>query len=290
MNVNFTDFKQFNLVNVFRLNADATIQDSMIDGMPYVIIDDIFENPAGVIEFLKCFPADTYTSDVQSVYDDGVRSVDDLQDSNLQMRPAGLQQKIMSEIIIDLSFNLYKFLVEQDFIAPHELMYEDHFSPIHVQNELSAFNFNTQLYYPGMLSVGGNNNPTVDRFEYMFKIFLSDNIEGGDINFYKVNSCDKYWSSINQIMNESTDEEKYKISQDLNNATSGRDIDVYKPRCDETVFEKFHTIEHRFNRLILHPGAYFYSVDYDATKETNCRFSLETGFNDYSKMRKYEDE
>lgn len=285
MSINFTDFKRFNLVNIFKLNPKSIIRDSMVDGMSYVTIDNIFQDPENVIEFLKCFPADTYTDDVHEVYNNGVRSVNDLENKNLQMRPAGLQQKIMSEILVDISFNLYKFLVEQDFVTPHELMYEDYFSPFHAQRELSSFNFNTQLYYPGMLSIGGNNRPTVDRFEYMFKIFLSDNIEGGDVNFYKVNSCGKYWSSINDIMNSASDEEKEEISLKLNKSTSSTKIDIYKPECDESVFEKFHTIEYKFNRLILHPGAYFYNVDYDASKEINCRFSLESGFNDYSKLR-----
>ena len=286
MKINFNDFKQFNLINIFQLHENALINDSMVDGMMYITIDDAFKDPELLVDFLKCLPADTYTGDIQKIYDEGVRKIEDLDNSNdLQIRPPGLQQKVMSEILIDLSFNYYRFLVEQDLIPPHENMYEDNFSPYMCQSELSGFTTNTQLYYPGMLSVGGNNNPTVDKFQYMFKALLSDDIEDGKINFYKLNCCGKYWSSITQIMNEATDEEKQVISKTLNEVTSGNEIAPFKPKVDD-VFEKFFSIEHKFNRLLVLPGDYFYDVQYDSTKETNCRFSLETGFTDMSSFER----
>ncbi len=282
MTISINDIKQFNLVDVFKLNPKSIVQDSMIDGMSFAIIDDIFLNPEGVVDFLKCFPADSYVGDTQKIYNNGVRSLNDLEDKNLYLRPAGLQQKIVGEITVDLAFNLYKFLVEQDFIAPHESMYEDNFSPMHVHQELSSFNFNTQLYFPNMVSIAGNNKPTVDRYQYMYKIFLSDGLEDGNIDFYKVNSCGRLLTSMNEIMNHTTDDEKSQISTDLNNATGGEDIKIFKNECDESTFVKFNSIEFKYNRLILHPGSYFYNVNYDAAKETSCRFSLETGYNDYS--------
>lgn len=281
MSVKFDDFKQFNLVDIFQLNSNSKIQESMVEGMTYIIIDNAFKNPELLVDFLKSLPADTYTQDTHRVYDEGVKTVKDLSDSgNLQIRPPGLQQKVMSEALVDLSFNYYKFLVEQDFIPPHEYMYEDNFSPYDVQSELSGFTSNTQLYYPGMLSVGGNNTPTVDRFQYMFKAFLSDDIEQGEINYYKVNSCDKYWSSVTDIMNNASVQEKEIISSDLNNATSSEAISPFVPVVDKNIFEKIFSIEFKYNRLVLLPGDYFYDVAYDSTKETNCRFTLETGYTD----------
>ena len=294
MSVKFNEFKQFNLVDIFQLNANSQIQESMVDGMTYIIIDDAFKNPELLTDFLRSLPADTYTQDIHRVYDEGVRTVKDLSDSNnLQIRPPGLQQKVMSEILVDLAFNYYKFLVEQDFIPPHEYMYEDNFSPFDVQEELSGFNSNTQLYYPGMLSVGGNNTPTVDRFQYMFKAFLSDDIEGGEINYYKVKSCDKYWSSITEIMTKATNEEKELISHDLNKATSSESISPFVPVVDENVFEKMFSIEFKYNRLVLLPGDYFYDITYDSTKESNCRYTLETGYTDmvtHNKLKQSEEE
>ena len=46
------------------------------------------------------------------------------------------------------------------------------------------------------------------------------------------------------------------------------------------IFEKIFSIEFKYNRLVLLPGDYFYDVAYDSTKETNCRFTLETGYTD----------
>jgi hypothetical protein len=290
MKISIDDIKQFNLIDVFKLNPKSIVQDTMVDGMSFAIIDDVFINPELVVDFLKCFPADSYVGDIEKIYDDGITNLNDLQDKNLYLRPAGLQQKIVGEITVDLAFNLYKFLVEQDFIPPHEAMYEDNFSPWHIQQELSAFNFNTQLYFPNMLSIGGNNKPTVDRFQYMYKIFLSDGVEDGSIDFYKVNSCGRLFTSMNEIMNHATDDEKSQLSTDLNNATYGEDIKIFKPEVDESVFVKFNTIEFKYNRLILHPGSYFYNVNYNSEKETSSRFSLETGYTDYSNQPETNDE
>lgn len=280
----FDEIKKFDLREVFQLNAKSIIQDSMIDGMPYVIIDNVLKNPDALLDFLKCFPADSYTTDCHKVYEEGVRDVKGLENPYLYQRPAGLQQRILSEILVDISFNYYKFLVEQDFIPPHEAMYDDNFNPTYVVNELSGFQHNTQLHYPNMLSIGGNNTPTVDRYEYMFKLFLTDGVDNGNINFYKIKYKNRYFSDINEIMNTANDEEKQELSQILNGATTGTEIKPYNLRVDENVFEKYHTIEYKFNRLVLHPGSYFYGVDYNAVTEKNCRYILESGYSDFSKL------
>lgn len=282
MTISINDIKQFNLVNTFKLNPDSVIDETMIDGMSFIVIDDAFLYPELVVDFLKCFPSDSYVKDIEKIYNDGVTNLNDLEDKNLYLRPPGYQQKIVGDITVDLAFNLYKFLMEQDYVPPHKDMFNDDFSPFDAQGELSSFNFNTQLYYPNMLSIAGNNTPTVDKFQYMFKIFLSDSFGGGNYNFYKVNSCGRLFTSLKEIMNETTEEERSQISTDLNNATCREDIKIFKPEVDESVFVKFHTIEFKYNRLVLNPSSYFYDIDYDAEKETSCRYSLEIGYTDPS--------
>lgn len=256
--------KQYDIAEISAINSSMQIQEKNIDGLEYVIIDNFLKNPKDFIDFLKQFPADYTYRLLEQHYESKT--------SCAFIKPPGIQQLLPNSHFQFLSAEIYKILMETNFIPENNsriLKDVEKFSTI-----VRSFVYYTNILFPNMVCNKNSELPHIDQFDYSFNIHLNEDV-GGGLSFYKLFVDNNYYSSVEDIVKLTDIEIKSSISDNLNikcNATE--DIIKYKQFNGDEMFIKYHTIPYKFNRLVLYKGSNWHNIEYDSEIETNIRYSL----------------
>lgn len=269
--IKYEDFKQYNFNHLLAINEDIDIKEHTLNKIKYIVIDNFFKNPYDLINYLKQFPVENYDEHILSTYSFG----DKVESEIPFLKPPGMQQLLPHKYFEFLGFNLYKILIEKNFIL--DKGNSIHNNPEKMKSELHKFVYYTNIFYPGMFCLNKNNAPHFDQFEYASNTYLSEEIGGGTA-FYSLKYKDKKYYSVSELYSEEFEVRK-EISELMDNYMKADNIiKPLTPVNEDDVFKLEGIVEYKFNRFILYKGDSWHSVYYDSENELNTRYSLSACF------------
>jgi len=257
---NIDEIKKIDFTKLFEING-SEVQSQIYDNLNYITIDNFFKNPHDIVDVLKLFPI----NDKSKFYE----KISELKKTKWLQQP-GLQQFFPINYLESLSFTLYKLLAEYDYV-PYDI--ENSGDYLRLGRQLSQFVYYSNIFYPGILKISNNNLPHFDQSQFAFNIFLSENV-GGGTSFYNLVYNNKRYASLNAVLSETDPAMKEGIKNELNKMNDTCEVAPYDAFEGNEMWEKYHTIEYKFNRLCLYKGNFWHNVYYDANTETNIRYSL----------------
>lgn len=262
--IKLENIKQYNIKEILTINSDIEIQEKNIDGLNYVVIDNFLKNPNHFIDFLKQFPTDHTYCLLEQHYES--------KETCPFIKPPGIQQLLPNSYFEFLSVEIYKILVETNFIPENNA--ENTRNIQKLSKIIRSFVYYTNIFFPNMVCNKNSELPHIDQFDYSFNIHLNKDV-GGGLSFYKLFFADKYYSSVEDIMKLTDSEIKSSIADNLNvKCAITEDIIKYKQFDGDEMFVKYHTIPYKFNRLVLYKGSNWHNIEYNSQIETNIRYSL----------------
>jgi hypothetical protein len=258
-----SDFKQYCYKEIFEVSTGFEVQLEKVGSLSYIVIDDFFKNPHDVVNSLKDYPINNRDKFFENIIDT----------EHELLKPPGLQQFFPSQYAEGLSFVVYKLLSEYDYI-PYD--YESAGQYHLLGRQISQFIYYTNIFYPKMKNIQNNFMPHFDQSTFAFNVYLSDaDIQGGT-SFYNLKHNGNEYSNIDRIMEIEEESDRVAIRDKLNsmNTIKKDSPEFYEPIEEDDLFVKYHTIPYKFNRFVLYPGVNWHTVDYNAAKETDLRYSM----------------
>lgn len=266
--------QEYDIKYLLELNEDINVETHTVGDLYYATVDNFFKRPKELAEFLSKFPTDNYNYKLRNNLLSETES--------LMTRSCGIQQLLHESYFEILSINLIGLLSESNFIPNAEDKSKD-VKQMHEQ--ITKVLYYTNFLNKDTVTYKANNIPHFDYHQFSYNMHLSEGV-GGGLSFYKFKSKEKYYSDILSVLNESLEEREY-VKNILSNYTEEKanhlETKPYSHIIEDECFEMYHTCEYKFNRLIIHEGKYWHSINYDSKKEKNPRYSLVGVYNHENK-------
>lgn len=263
MIMKFEDFNKWDFKYAFEINSEFDVYKDTREDVTVITVENFFKYPRDVVEALKSFPVN-----------DRDKFYEEVQSKQFILRPPGYQQILPASYFEGVSLILYKLLVEYDFV-PND--YESSNEYDKLSEQISQYVYYTNIFYPGMKNVMNNFMPHFDQSAFAYNIFLSEEEVGGGTSFYNLKYKGEKYPTVNSLGSITEHDDRVELRDMLN---AMHEMDDSSPENystvpkDNNLFEKYYTVPYEFNKLVLYKGSFWHNADYDASKESNLRYSL----------------
>ena len=260
-----SELLQGDIHKAMRLCEDMDIQD-MGD---YVVVDNIFEDPDVVTDYLKKFPADNADELKRLMYLNN--------DTKPEFKtPNGITQLLPNQYFDVWFQDLYKILIEAEFI-PHQvnqyLKDQDFLSGLS-RSGLVCCN----LQHDNMIMHKRANWPApLVEFDYSCNVFLGDDIDPENgISFYDLMFQGERYKNIEELT-KIEDKELTSTLRDYLNifVTVQPDLEKYEAYEETKYYDKTRFVEAQKNRMVIFKGGRWMTHDY-VVKEDSERYMFNT--------------
>lgn len=263
--MNISDFTLVDFQDLFEVNNDYELKEETVNDLTVISIENFFKNPDDIADILKKYPVNNNDKYYEKMKENNPSIV----------RPPGRNQLIPSEYLNGVAASLYQLLCEKEYV-PFNFSINNEFKKL--TEQLGRFSWYTSIFYPLMKNDSNNWNPRFNTSTFVFNICLQQE-SNSSISFYQLNHGDKQYSTIDSVLEIESLEDKSDIKDKLN-AMHLMSEDSKKYYCpeDTDLFLKYFSIPLTYNKLILYKGNNWSTFDYDAEKESNVSYCLNSSY------------
>ena len=244
----FTVYSKKDLNKFCELNDNMIIEKHQVEDLEYLTIKNILKYPDELRKFCTKFPCE-----------DRMRSIKDVNTTDIASKAPGWQQPIDAKLLGTLSKNLHNIMLDQRFCK--------------YNYNIDLWEFYTNCCYPGMESYKKNYLPHVDTFTYAFNIFLSEPKDTGTTFFkYKTPNGKIYYESKHLLKNQ---EDSIKFSEMIKErSTEEAKFEKWVAYDGDEHFIKYNFVPAQYNCATIYKGQYWHSIYYHAREDDDVRYSI----------------
>jgi len=261
------------------VNQNFIVEEKRVGELSCLVIDNYFKDPERTLENFLTIPFDYGQTTLEKIHSE--------EDSIGILKPMGVNQPIHRNLTSQMTVNLVDILKDFNYIpmdSTSQKNYEE------FEHMLSASLYTGHYYYPDMV-INTNMQKCHPGNYYMNAcIFLSDNFNNGNgISFYNLQYENQIYWKVKDLVQNIEDFETRKDIMDLLNYkyVPQKTYEKFEIWNGDEYFNKVFTVEAKYNRAVIFPGASWYQQNFDNQSE---KYFIEACLNLPSELKQSDNE
>ena len=237
-------------------NPDMEVEYCQVEKLKYIKIKNFLKHPIELRDFCMAFPTeDTFKSITENTYKED------------RSASPGIQQMMDDRFVSKISETLHSIMFEKGMVK--------------YDNDMLMWDYYTNMFYPKMQSVEGNQYPHIDPFSFASNIYLSEvNDCKSGTNFFKCvlkdpDGNEDTFYNVFELKSPLRNTHDYlSVFENYRNVNKKTKNTTFKTFQGDEIYKKYHFIPAEFNSVSIYKGAYWHNIEYGAESSKQYRYSL----------------